>query len=257
MKSGARVLIVWGSETKVTYNFVTDRIAKEWNARDAIARDKLLHLEIVNGDDMADRWDEVSSDNYDYLLVATSSYAEGDPPSGFGKFLYRCQETSKEFDGNTIERRPLYGLQHAVLGVGNTQYDTFQNIPRHIDKYLGECGSRRCKQRFEWDEMENSGNDVSNWAEEMLAIILDQSKQDDELETTNKTQAGSSKYKPEVCSWKEPSSELYQKTVTSEGWEDFGRTQFEISPMMMVIGAAVIAAGAWYNKQQYDNNLQN
>merc|ERR1712194_452831 len=191
---------------------------------------------------MADRWNEVSSDNYDYLLVATSSYAEGDPPSGFGKFLYRCQETSKEFDGNTMERRPLYGLQHAVLGVGNTQYDTFQNIPRHIDKYLGECGSRRCKQRFEWDEMENSESDILQWASEMIAIILKDNKDDDNDDTVEAS-------KPDVCSWKEPASELYEKIVNEDGWEGPNtRTQTEISPLMMVLGLVVIVAACWYNK---------
>jgi sulfite reductase alpha subunit-like flavoprotein len=235
MKSGPRVLFVWGSETRVTEGFVNDLIAKEWKAKHG---NDALQLEIVNGDDMSERWDDVSPENYDYLLVATSSYAEGDPPSGFGRFLYRLQETSREWDGNANDIKPLYGIQHAVLGVGNTQYDTFQNIPRHVDKYLGECGSRRCKQRFEWDEMENSQKDVLNWSQEMIDIILK------DAEGTNKTE-------PEVCSWEEPSSELYDKVVGEDGWEDTGRsrTQAEISPLMMILGFILIIAGAFYNKE--------
>jgi len=235
MKSGARVLFVWGSETRVTEGFVTDLIAKQWSEKHG---NDAIQLEIVNGDDMSERWEDVTKENYDYLLVATSSYAEGDPPSGFGRFLYRLQETSKECDGNPTENKALYGLQHAVLGVGNTQYDTFQNIPRHVDKYLGECGSRRCKQRFEWDEMENSEKDVLRWSEEMIQIIL---KDGDEA---------SSESKPEVCSWEEPNSELFEKFVGEDGWEDTGRsrTQAEISPLMMIVGAILILAACWYNQ---------
>lgn len=238
-------MFVWGSETRVTYKFVTDVIAKEWKShRDADA----IQLEIVRGDDMADRWDEVTHENYDYLLVATSSYAEGDPPSGFGKFLYKCQETNREFDGNATDRKPLYGLQHAVLGVGDSQYETFQNIPRHIDMYLGACGSRRCKQRLEWDVGESSEKDIQTWAQEMIRVILEQTQND---EAANDEKANS-KFQPEVCSWKEPNSEVFTKTVGEDGWEDAGRTQFEISPFMMILGFLIIVAGAWYQKQQDD-----
>ena len=79
-----RVLVVWGSETNNTQGFV-NKIADEWKAKHG----ELKVLDVVQGDEIADRWDEVSADNYDFLLVATSSYGEGGPPSGFGKFLYR------------------------------------------------------------------------------------------------------------------------------------------------------------------------
>lgn len=228
MKSGARVLLVYGSETNVTKGFVDNVIAKEWRQKNDI------QLDIEKGDDIADRWDEVTHENYDYIFVATSSYAEGDPPTGFGRFLYRLQETTKEFDGNATNVKPLYGMQHAVLGVGNTQYDTFQNIPRHVDKYLGQCGSRRCKQRLEWDEMEDSESDVQKWASEMIRVVLESNPDD--------------KDKPEVCAWDQPGSDLFEKNVGEDGWEDLGRTQTEIGSGMMIFGFLVIVAGALYQK---------
>lgn len=230
MKSGARILLVFGSETNTTKRFVHEVIAPKW--KDALGTD--ITLEVEMGDEVADRWDEVTPENYDYLFVATSSYAEGDPPTGFGRFLFRLQETTEQFDGNATEVKPLYGIQHAVLGIGNTQYDTFQNIPRHVDRYLGMCGSRRCKVRHEWDEMESGEKDVVGWAEEVIELLREAKEGD------SKT--------PEVCSWKEPSDELFEKTVGEDGWEDAGRTQFEIAPWMMVVGFLVIIAGAWYNK---------
>jgi len=238
MKSGARVLLVYGSETNVTKNFVHSVIKTQWQEKYGDA----IQLEIEMGDDMADRWDEIDCANYDYVLVATSSYAEGDPPTGFGRFLYRLQETSKEFDGNANNVKPLYGLQHAVLGVGNTQYDTFQNIPRHVDMYLSKCGSRRCKQRLEWDEMENSEKDVSDWAAEMAEVIV-------------KANSETSAKEPEVCTWEAPNNDIFEKTVGEDGWEDVGRTQTEISPLMMIVGFLIIVAGAWYNKfgEEYFN----
>ena len=48
---------------------------------------------------------------------------------------------------------PLSGMQHAVLGeAGSTaDGDLAQNVPRLVDKYLGECGSRRFLRRSEVD----------------------------------------------------------------------------------------------------------
>ena len=240
MKSGARVLLVYGSETNTTKRFVHELISPRWKKKDD--EDIDIHLEIEMGDDAADRWDEITRENYDFLVVATSSYAEGDPPTGFGRFLFRLQETAREFDGNAANVKPLWGIRHAVLGVGNTQYDTFQNIPRHVDRYLGMCGSGRCKRRLEWDEMESTETDITEWADEMAEILRVAAAEDggggDET-------AGTA---PEVCSWEEPSGEIFEKTVGEDGWEDPGRTQFEITPWMMVAGFLVIVAGGWYNK---------
>lgn len=230
-------MLVYGSETNVTKNFVHNVIAKQWKEKHGDNDNaNAVQLEIEMGDEMAERWDEVTHENYDYLVVATSSYAEGDPPTGFGRFLYRLQNTTERSDGDAPELKPLYGLQHAVLGVGNTQYDTFQNIPRHVDMYLSKCGSRRCKQRMEWDEMENTEADVSKWAEEMMQVIL-KGFGDNE----------SSKTQPDVCTWEEPANDLFEKKVGEEGWEDVGRTQTEISPWMMIVGVLVFIVGAWYN----------
>eukprot|EP00751_Fragilariopsis_kerguelensis_P028960 CAMPEP_0170917962 /NCGR_PEP_ID=MMETSP0735-20130129/7695_1 /TAXON_ID=186038 /ORGANISM="Fragilariopsis kerguelensis, Strain L26-C5" /LENGTH=246 /DNA_ID=CAMNT_0011316341 /DNA_START=81 /DNA_END=821 /DNA_ORIENTATION=- len=245
MKSGARILFVWGSESNMTKGF-TQTITEQWKEKHFGKEIKVL--DVYQGDDLSEVWEEkVTTDNYDFVLVATSSFAEGDPPSGFGRFLYKLQEAARKekqdqlLKSNT-EPPFLKGMQHAVLGVGNTQYDTFQNIPRHVDMYLGECGSRRCKQRLEWDEMDNSESDILQWASEMLAIILKDNKADDDDDTVEAS-------KPNVCSWKEPASELYEKIVNEDGWEGPNtRTQTEISPLMMVLGLVVIVAACWYNK---------
>mmetsp|Transcript_27712 Transcript_27712/g.59227 ORF Transcript_27712/g.59227 Transcript_27712/m.59227 type:complete len:232 (+) Transcript_27712:82-777(+) len=222
-----RVLMVWGSETNNTQGFA-NKIANEWREKHGNA---LKMFDIVRGDDMADRWDEVCANNYDFLLVATSSYGEGEPPSGFGKFLYRLQEASKQ------QKKPLKGLQHAVLGIGSTCYETFQNCPRHVDKYLGECGSRRCKERFEWDEMENVDSDVLEWGDEIFQIM------------TKEIHGGADK--PDVCAWTQPKSEVLSKIVDEDGYEvgqgppGFGLQQAAI------LGAGMLAAATyWYKTQQ-------
>ena len=257
MKSGARILIVYGSETNVTKNFVKEVMVPHLQDHngDSGSGDKKLQVEFVMGDTMAQRFEDLTHDNYDYLIVATSSFAEGDPPTGFGRFLYQLQETSKQPAAGTTDgpqdddpttpnnaRRPFYGLQHAVVGIGNTQYDTFQNIPRHVDRYLSLCGSRRCKERLEWDEMENTEHDIQVWTEEMLQIISQQQK-------TKKTDED--KYQPDVCTWETPNNTIYEKHVGEDGWEQpvGGQNQLGLNPVMLMVGLLIlIIAGAVYSK---------
>jgi len=221
-----RVLLVWGSETNNTQGFA-NKIAAEWKEKHG---DALKVLDIVKGDDMADRWDEVTADNYDFLLIATSSYGEGEPPSGFGKFLYKLQEASKGDD------KPLKGLQHAVLGIGSTCYETFQNCPRHVDKYLGESGSRRCKERFEWDEMENVDSDVLEWGDAIFKVMA--------------ASIDGGADEPDVCEWSKPESELLAKIVDEDGYEVGQGPPGFGPPQMAMLGAGALAACAFYYMKQ-------
>lgn len=222
-----RVLLVWGSETNNTSGFAK-KIQKDWQDKHG---DVLKVFDFVQGDKMADRWDEVTSNNYDFLLVATSSYGEGDAPSGFGKFLYRLQEASKG------DEQPLKGLQHAVLGIGSTCYETFQNCPRMVDKYLGEAGSRRCRERFEWDEMENVDSDVYEWGDAMFKVM------------TESMDGGVDK--EDVCEWSKPESEILTKIVDEEGYEVGQGPPGLFSAQTAVLGAGVLAVGAFlYIKNQ-------
>ena len=222
-----RVLLVWGSETNNTSGFAK-KIEQEWQEKHG---DALKVFDIVQGDKMAERWGEVTAENYDFLLVATSSYGEGDAPSGFGKFLYRLQEASKGGE------KPLKGLQHAVLGIGSTCYETFQNCPRTVDKYLGEAGSRRCRERFEWDEMENVDSDVYEWGDAMFKVM------------TESIDGGADK--EDVCDWTKPESEILAKIVDEEGYEVGQGPPGLFSAQTAVLGAGIIAVGAFlYMKNQ-------
>ncbi len=85
-------------------------------------------------------------ETYDVLVVVTSSFGDGEPPDNFGQFVLKLMVVAERGG------KPLRGLQHAVLGEGNSKYrNTFQNCPRLTDKYLEACGSRRFVPRHETD----------------------------------------------------------------------------------------------------------
>lgn len=137
---GPRLLVVFGSESG-TCQMVANAAAKEFKAVCA-------SVEVLEGNELAHEVEDLGElkEKYDALVVVTSSFGEGDPPSNYGAFLAAVMSAAKE------GAKPLAGLQHAVLGEGSSVYrDTFQNCPRLTDKYLEEAGSRRFVARHETD----------------------------------------------------------------------------------------------------------
>jgi len=197
MKEPVRILVVWGSETNQTQNVMKEMTTK-WEEQ---SEKKFQVTDILEGDEAAEKFEEINSTNYDMIVVGTSSYGDGDPPSGYGKFLYQLYEASKSPD------KPFAGMQHAVLGFGSTLYETYQNVPRITDKLLGDAGSRRSVKRLEIDEMEDydeNGKAVEEWSSKVLAAFY----------------AGlSAKDLDSVCDWSEPEKEIHDKKLGPDGFE--------------------------------------
>jgi len=216
-----RVLAVYGSETNQTYMAMKDMV-EAWKAESG---QKFDVVELLQGDDAAEKFSDINSSNYDVLIVGVSSYGEGDAPGGYGKFLYKLQEASK------ADEKPLEGIQHAVLGFGSTIYETYQNCPRLTDKYLGEAGSRRCLERVEVDEMEEIEGQVNTWAKEIVKTCI-------------KNGAEGAKLDP-VCEWTSPKEEILAKTLGADGFEE-GNGVPEMGPGKIIGMAAVVAALSYY-----------
>ena len=81
--------------------------------------------------------------SFDLIIVIATSGAEGQAGQKFGHFFLALLKAA------ATEDFPLAGLHHAVLGEEDGDPAFFQNIPRLVDKYLGECGSRRAVMRSE------------------------------------------------------------------------------------------------------------
>merc|ERR1711907_910866 len=129
---------------------------------------------------------------YDVILIATSSYGEGDPPDNIASLMLRLLKAK------IASETPLEGLQHAVLGFGSSVYETYQNTPRLMDKLLEECGSRRMAKRAELDEGSEEDPEVETKRFEKEIYELLQS-------------LPSASSKP-ACSWKEPADTILEKS---------------------------------------------
>jgi len=70
------VLVVFGSETGTAKSAIKEVIG-DWKKSAPSAKCTLM-----SGNEAAAKWDEVDSSKYQYIVVCTSSYGDGDPPSG-------------------------------------------------------------------------------------------------------------------------------------------------------------------------------
>lgn len=104
---------------------------------------------------------------YDAVLVVTSTY-NGQPPDNAVKF-------SKWLDEAKAQNPPsiLKGVKFAVMGVGNSQWVTFQAFPRKIDNGLEALGGERFMGRGELDMDSPTWEDsFVKWRSGWMAQIL-------------------------------------------------------------------------------------
>lgn len=180
-----RVLVLYGTETGAARNGI-ETLAKRWKAEGVKIES------VVPGNEAVNNFTSLK-EQYDVIIVATSSYGEGDPPWNFSPFLLELVRGAK------AESKPLAGLQHAVLGYGASVYETFQNTPRLTDKLLGECGSRRLAQRQEHDEEYDEAQNavkLNAFYEDVLAALKSLPEPDS----------------PPVCDWTQPASKILEKS---------------------------------------------
>jgi len=226
-----RVLCVYGSESGNAKRGL-DRVVKKWKAA---ANGTFEIVDVITGNALAKRLGgggQASAKNLEYiaqmcdvLILVTSSYGSGDPPSNMRELTgVLMHEASMKSDA-------LTGVQHAVLGFGSSTYTTFQNIPRLSDKFLGECGSRRMVIRAEIDEHDdNPGEEAEyhRWSTDVLRAL----------------QALPAASTPPVCEWSKPEG----KIAELEGEDEDEATILGIPVVYAYSSAAfaVFASAAWY-----------
>ena len=210
-----RVCAIYGSESGNSERRLKT-LAKAWPDAKGVEFSK---ADIMSGDDAASKGLEALASTYDVIVIAASSYGDGDAPDNFVKFLTALYQA---------EGAPLKGCQHCVLGFGSTDYETFQNNPRLTDKLMGELGSRRMLERVEIDENETLAGDaaLAKFAKNVVAAFAD---------------AAATKTAKDVCGWDQPADVILDKK--DELLAGGGASS---SPLPLLVVALVGAAAAYY-----------
>ena len=181
------VLVVYGSESNTAKSNI-ERIVKEWMARDGV---NWKVCDVMEGNDAAALGLVHIASTYDAIVVATSSFRQGDAPANYDDFLEALYKGSVAMDPSGVRQVPLAGMQSAVLGFGDSRFDTYMNCPRLTDMLLEKCGTRRMAQRREVDvklSKEDKATMMADWAEDVHGAL----------------QAKTKYSVPKVCEWTVP-----------------------------------------------------
>lgn len=96
------------------------------------------------------------------LYVITSTYGEGDPPDSAALFADHLDQTDADAPG-LLGR--LQGLKHAVLALGDREYEHFCGFGRRVDAWLTQQGSTTLFERIEVDQMDEAS--IRGWFEHL------------------------------------------------------------------------------------------
>jgi len=87
---------------------------------------------------------ELSLQQEQIWLVFLSTHGAGDYPENFKDFMEQLQQVNA----------PLDGVRYAIVGIGDSSYDTFCEAAKNLDYILEEMGAQSIAERLEIDVMD-------------------------------------------------------------------------------------------------------
>ena len=88
-------------------------------------------------------------------LICIATHGAGDYPDNFKSFVEQLQQVNASIDD----------VKYGIIGIGDSNYDTFCEAAKNIDFMLEEMGAHRIGDRFEVDveKYSNPEEAVLNW----------------------------------------------------------------------------------------------
>lgn len=102
------------------------------------------------------------------FIIVTSSTGDGDPPMNAQKF---CKNLLKENNSKSLD-----GLRFTLVGLGDSNYSRFQNVPRQIRKKMLADGACFFYQPIEVDEVEGIDDTLDGWMEGLWNALREEKR---------------------------------------------------------------------------------
>ncbi|CAI2339692.1 unnamed protein product [Caenorhabditis sp. 36 PRJEB53466] len=97
-------------------------------------------------------------------VIVVSSTGDGDAPDNAARFVRRI---NRKILANDF----MKNLDYAILGLGDSNYSSYQTIPRKIDKQLTALGASRLFEKGEADDQVGLDLAVEPWIEKLFAVL--------------------------------------------------------------------------------------
>ncbi|CAJ0608653.1 unnamed protein product [Cylicocyclus nassatus] len=98
-------------------------------------------------------------------VVVVSSTGDGDAPENAARFVRRLSRKS-------LEKNFLENLDYALLGLGDSNYSTFQGVPKKVDKLFKDLGASPIVETGHADDQEGLERVVEPWIERLFQALL-------------------------------------------------------------------------------------
>ena len=176
---GGHLTIYYGSQTGTAESFAQDL---EREGEDNGFKVHVTDLEETDEDVTAEILKEKmrDDDGKNRAVFLMSTYGEGEPTdnaAGFTRFLKErlgldsdvvygaenSEEKKGDDDGIGTDTSAFAGLEYAVFGLGNTQYEHFNAMGKLIDMAVGKLGGRRIVPLAVGDDDDDLEGDFENW----------------------------------------------------------------------------------------------
>nr|CDJ87777.1 Flavodoxin nitric oxide synthase and FAD-binding and Oxidoreductase FAD NAD(P)-binding domain containing protein [Haemonchus contortus] len=99
------------------------------------------------------------------VVIVVSSTGDGDPPENASRFWRRISR--KTLESNFLEK-----LDYALLGLGDSNYSTFQGVPNKIDKRLKFLGASPIVETGHADDQVGLELVVEPWIENLFQVLV-------------------------------------------------------------------------------------
>ena len=103
---------------------------------------------------------------YDLLVVITSSTGDGDPPDNATKLWQKLR-------AKNLKNNYLAHIYYALLGLGDTNYTTFCGFPKLVDKQLQQLGAKKIYESKWADDAVGLENTVDPWIENLWSALAE------------------------------------------------------------------------------------
>ena len=108
--------------------------------------------------------EQISEDGFVMFTVAT--YGEGDPTDNAIDFHRWIKDKERDLDENTLK-----GLKFTVFGLGNRQYEQYNEMGRFVNKRLEALGADRVFDYGEGDDDGTLDEDFEKWRENLWPAL--------------------------------------------------------------------------------------
>ncbi|CAB3404444.1 unnamed protein product [Caenorhabditis bovis] len=116
-----------------------------------------------------------------FAVIVVSSTGDGDAPDNAARFVRRISR--KSLPNDYMSR-----LEYAILGLGDSNYSSYQAIPKKIDDQLSSLGASRVLERGEADDQVGLELCVEPWIEKLFAYLAERfDVQEDKMNALTET----------------------------------------------------------------------